>query len=114
MKESRVGFWFLESLMRRVTLNCCWREQRAELERMDEQDFTVSYDVPYFLLEGLKRTQLRLPRFYANCVMTKGIICAGKAPRNCDDSTCHWGGRSGGICSERAEGQLGVVVYEDE
>lgn len=81
---------------------------------MDEQDFTVSYDVPYILLEALERTQLSLPRFHANCVMTKGIICAGKAPRDRDDSTCHWCGRSRGVGSERAKGELGVIVYEDE
>ena len=80
MKESRVGFWFLESLMRRVTLSPKYlslakkrrnaMRGRAGKGRMNEQDFTISYDVSNFVLEVFERAQLFLPGLDADRVTT--------------------------------------------
>ena len=88
--------------------------RRKKKKGMDEQDLAVSNHVPYVLLEVLERAQLCLPSFDANCVMAEGIVCACKAARYGDDSTCHWSGRSGGVRGKRGEGQLGIVVQEHE
>jgi len=77
MKESRVGFWFLESLMRRVTLSpktlSLAKAQKCGAVRgkkMNEQDLTVSYGVSNVVLEVFERTQLFLPRLDADRVTT--------------------------------------------
>ena len=108
--------------MRRVTLKPDGKSIVSEHEHNERgtekgvngQNFAVSNHAPYILLEVLERSQLVLPRFDANGVSTKCVICACKAPRDADDGTCHWCRRSGGICSKRAEGLLGIVVQEDK
>jgi len=103
--------------MRRVTLNrniLSARDNVRYEKGMYEQDFTVSHDVSYLLFELLERTQLCLPPIDTDCVTTKGIVCACKAPCDGDDGTRHRRRGSRSIGSKCGEGMLRVIVHEGE
>lgn len=103
--------------MSRVTLDRNLMSARNNVgykKGMYEQDFSVPHDVSYLLLELLERTQLCLPRLDGDCVTTKGIVCAGKAPCDGDDGTRHRCRGSGSVGSKRGERMLGVIVHEGE